>query len=291
MKTYNELYISARRRLKSAGIEGYGLEAQLLAAAAAGKTRTEFFRDMTLYSSPEYERDLDELIERRLRGEPVAYITGQWEFYGLPLKVNQEVLIPRIDTEVLADMAIDYIRRGGGGGRILDLCCGSGCVGLALAANLPDIRVVMIDRDPSVLAVSRANVNLNRQPRRVSCADGDALKTPPIFLGKFDMIVCNPPYIPSGDIESLDRSVKDYEPRMALDGGEDGLMFYRSVSSKWKILLTGQARLMFECGVGQAEAVAEIMRENGFENIETFKDTMDIDRVVTGTLKEEERNG
>ncbi|MBQ3404571.1 MAG: peptide chain release factor N(5)-glutamine methyltransferase [Oscillospiraceae bacterium] len=291
MKTYNELYISARRRLKSAGIEGYGLEAQLLAAAAAGKTRTEFFRDMTLYSSPEYERDLDELIERRLRGEPVAYITGQWEFYGLPLKVNQEVLIPRIDTEVLADMAIDYIRRGGGGGRILDLCCGSGCVGLALAANLPDIRVVMIDRDPSVLAVSRANVNLNRQPRRVSCADGDALKTPPIFLGKFDMIVCNPPYIPSGDIESLDRSVKDYEPRMALDGGEDGLMFYRSVSSKWKILLTGQARLMFECGVGQAEAVAEIMRENGFENIETFKDTLDIDRVVTGTLKEEERNG
>ncbi len=291
MKTYNELYISARRRLKSAGIESYGLEAQVLAAAAAGKTKTEFFRDLTLYTGPGYEKDLDTLIERRLRGEPVAYITGQWEFYGLPIRVNQEVLIPRIDTEVLVDRAVEYVRRAGGGGRILDLCCGSGCIGLALAANLPDIRVVMIDRDPSVMAVSRSNVNLNRQSRRVSCADGDALKTPPIFLGRFDMIVCNPPYIPSGDIEGLDPSVKDYEPRLALDGGADGLVFYRSVCSKWKILLTGQARLMFECGIGQAGSVAGIMEQNGFENIEIFKDTLNIERVVTGTLKEDQPNG
>ena len=135
--TYNNLYLDTRARLRKAGIDAAQLEARELLCYASDKSREQLYRDMSLYVSAELERRVEELVQRRLAGEPVAYIVGEWEFYGLPLDISSDVLIPRSDTEVLAERAILRARSAGEGGRVLDLCAGSGCVGLAVAANVP----------------------------------------------------------------------------------------------------------------------------------------------------------
>ncbi len=282
MKTYNDIYIEAKKELKAAGIAGCALEARLLLAFAAGKSAEEFLRDIRLYPGGEYETRARRLIRRRLEGEPAAYITGEWLFYGRPSSVNRYVLIPRSDTETVAETAIRCLKTmDRPGARVLDLCCGSGCLGLAIAANVPEARLTLADNDRRALMVARRNAALNRLNPRVSCVVGDALAPPPRLLGSFAAIVCNPPYIPSGDIEKLDVSVRDYEPRAALDGGADGLDFYRSVCSLWKEALEPGGRLIFECGPGQSGAVERIGRGAGLEYLETVKDTNGIDRVVT----------
>lgn len=202
---------------------------------------------------------------------------------GLPIRVTKDVLIPRDDTQVLAETAIDLLRsRPISGTRVLDLCTGSGCVGISLAANVPDCRVVCIDVSRPALDVCRSNVELNRLTRCVTCMDADALRTPPVGIGSFDLIVSNPPYIPTEEIETLDASVREYEPRLALDGGEDGLKFYRAAAEKWSVLLRQGGGMVFECGEGQADAVQAILEENGFENVFRQKDTLGVDRVVAG---------
>lgn len=230
--TYNNLFLDTRARLRKAGIESGQLEARELICYAADKSREQFYRDMSLYVSGEMERRVEELVQRRLAGEPVAYIVGEWEFYGLPLDISNDVLIPRIDTEVLAERGILRARAAGEGARVLDLCAGSGCVGLAIAANAPDCRVVLGELSEGALRVCKQNVRRNELNARVTCLSVNAMEPPASSLWDFDVIVCNPPYIPTGDIEGLDHSVKDYEPHMALDGGEDGLDFYRFIAAK-----------------------------------------------------------
>ena len=224
--TYNNLFLDTRARLKKAGIEAAQLEARELVCYAADKSREQLYRDMSLYVSAELEKRVDDLVRRRLAGEPVAYIIGEWEFYGLPLDISQEVLIPRTDTELLAERGIARAKEAGEGARVLDLCAGSGCVGLAVAANVPNCRVVLGELSEGALRTCKQNVRRNQLNARVTCLSVDALEAPSSALWDFDVIVCNPPYIPTGDIDGLEPSVKDYEPRMALDGGEDGLDFY-----------------------------------------------------------------
>jgi release factor glutamine methyltransferase len=241
-------------------------------------------RDRHLYVTEDaYENDVDALLDRRIGGEPIAYILGEWEFYGLPVSVSREVLIPRVDTEVLVDAVIGLYRDNLNGTRVLDMCAGSGCVGLAIAAHVPFCRVLLADKSQEALKLCRANTIKNNLTRSVSSIELDALVSPPMLLGLFDILVCNPPYIPTEDIAGLDRSVRDFEPRAALDGGADGLDFYRSITSKWKQVLKDDGRVAFECGMGQAAAVAAILEQNGFTDIITYKDTLDIDRVVIGT--------
>ncbi len=284
--TYNNLYLDARRRLKAAGIPAAQLEAREIVCYAAGKDREEFYRDLSLYASGQVEKTVLELTARRLAGEPVAYIIGEWEFYGLSLDVSREVLIPRMDTEVLSERAILAARSAGEGCRVLDLCAGSGCVGLAVAANVPECRVVLADNSEGALRVCRQNIRRCGLNDQVICAFADA-KLPPLpALWDFDVIACNPPYIPSADILTLDPSVKNYEPREALDGGEDGLDFYRTVCSKWKGALRLGGRLIFEVGMGQASDVEALLSQNGFEDIQSFPDTQGILRVVSGTISE-----
>ena len=282
--TYNNLYLDARKRLREAGVEGAQLEARELVCCAAGKSREQFYRDMALYASDPVEEKLAELLERRLAGEPVAYLIGEWEFYGLGLDITPDVLIPRMDTEVLAERAILLARAAGEGARVLDLCAGSGCVGLAVAANVPGCRVVLADVSEAALRLCKQNVRRNELNARVTCLSVDALETPSSTLWDFDAIVCNPPYIPTVDIEALDISVRDYEPRMALDGGQDGLDYYRAIAAKWKSALRLGGTLIFEVGVGQAAAVEDILEENGYEEIKILPDTQNILRVVEGTV-------
>ena len=281
--TYNNLYLDIRRQLRQAGIEAATLEARELVCFGTGKSREQLQRDGGLYASPELEHRVRDLVERHLAGEPVAYLIGEWEFYGLPLDISPEVLIPRPDTEVLAEQAINYLRTLGEC-RVLDLCAGSGCVGLAIAAQVPQSRVVLGEWSDGALKICRQNIRRNGLSGRVVPMQTDAREKPEKALGDFQCIVCNPPYIPRGDIDGLDVSVKDYEPHLALDGGEDGLDFYRDISEKWKDALNIGGRLYFEVGIGQADSVLRIMRAQGFGDIQVVKDLHEIPRVVFGTL-------
>lgn len=281
-KTYNDLYLDARRRLKHGGIEAASLEARELLCYAAGKDRDSFFQDARLYVSDDIEVRLGELLERRLDGEPTAYLIGEWEFYGLPLDITRDVLIPRSDTEVIAAWAIELAKAVGEGCRVLDLCTGSGCIGLAIAAHVPGVRVVLADLSEEALHVARANARRNGLTRQVMCLKADAMQPPAPMLGYFDLIVSNPPYIPTGDLAGLDRSVREFEPVTALDGGEDGLDFYRAISAKWKAALKTGGTLLFEVGYDQADAVEQLMAQQGYHDIDTRMDTQNIWRAVGG---------
>ena len=281
--TYNNLYLDIRQQLRKAGIEAATLEARELVCFGTGKSREELTRDGGLYASPELERQVRSLVDRHLAGEPVAYLIGEWEFYGLSLDISPDVLIPRPDTEVLAGQAIEYIQTLGEC-RVLDLCAGSGCIGLAVASQAPQARVVLGEYSDAALKVCRQNIRRNGLSGRVVPMQADAREKPERSLGEFQCIVSNPPYIPAGDIAGLDVSVKDYEPHMALDGGEDGLDFYQTISGKWKEALAPGGRLYFEVGIGQADSVLRIMRAQGFGDIQIVKDLHDIPRVVYGTL-------
>lgn len=284
MRTYNDIYLSARNLLRQSGVEAFSLEAKLLVAGAAGKTTAQLLRDMSLYASNKIEDTVTEYIARRLRGEPVAYITGSWEFYGLPIVTTLDVLIPRMDTEKLVDTAKELLTGRKMNARILDLCCGSGCITCAIGHEMPATRLVAIDISANALEVCRKNIAAQKLISRVICMQADALSSPPLGIGEFDMIVSNPPYIASEEIKTLDVSVKDFEPVWALDGGEDGLKFYKAIIKYWKSLLRQGGYLLFEVGEGQAQAVRDMLSAAGFGYTDTRKDTLGIDRVVFGRM-------
>ena len=281
--TYNDLYLDIRRRLRAADSGDPTLEARELVAFACGKTKEELLRDGRLYVTPEVEARVRALVQRHLDGEPTAYLIGEWEFYGLPLDISRDVLIPRPDTEVLAGLAIDFVKTQGAC-RVLDLCAGSGCVGLAVAAQCPESRVVLGELSEGALRICRQNIRRNGLSGRVVPMQMDALAPPPAQLGEFRCLVSNPPYIPAGDIPGLDPSVRDFEPHMALDGGEDGLDFYRNLAGEWKNALSVGGKIFLEVGIGQADDVLRLLRTQGFGDLEITKDLNGIPRVVHGTL-------
>ena len=284
MKTYNDIYFSARTALRRCGIEAYNLEARLIVAHAAGKSSAELMRDLHLYTTSEVESKVREYIERRIAGEPVAYITGSWEFYGLPMIVTPDVLIPRMDTEVLVSTAKELLIGYKMDAKVLDLCCGSGCITCAVGHEMPATKLVAVDISPSALEICRKNIALNRLSARAICMQADALSSPPMSIGQFDMIISNPPYIATAEIDTLDSSVKDHEPLWALDGGEDGLRFYKSIIKHWRTTLRPYGMLLFEVGEGQAGAVSEMLQAASFRSVFTRKDTLGVDRVVVGII-------
>ncbi len=280
--TYNDLYLDARKALKAAGVEQAQLEARELLCFACNKGREEFLRDLTLYASDGVEGRFRGLLERRLKGEPVAYLIGEWEFYGLTLDITRDVLIPRPDTETLVERGILFVRDLPEGTRVLDLCAGSGCIGLAIAENCPHTHVILAEWSEGALRVCRQNIRRCNLTRQADPVQVDALEPPPRLLRDFDLILCNPPYIPTLEVARLDPSVRDYEPHIALDGGEDGLKFYRAVARKWKRALKPGGKLVFEVGYDQAPAVEYILAENGYVEIETTLDPGMHWRVVEG---------
>jgi len=285
METYNDIYLKVRKTLKNAGIDNCEFEARQIVAHCAQRTKEELLAMGKIFATdPKIRKKIDESVQRRIKGEPLAYVLGEWEFYGIPIKVNKNVLIPRIDTEVLARETINLLNRKVWQTRLLDLCTGSGCIGLAVAKNVPNCRIVMIDSSEQALSVCRENMLNTNLSKHITAMDADVLAKPPAILGEFDVIVSNPPYIPTADVETLESSVKDYEPLMALNGGEDGLDYYRAITENWKKLLKPGGHLAFECGQGQAAAVRLLMKQNGLRDLKTYKDTLGIERVVTGMI-------
>lgn len=284
MQTYNQLYIDTRNLLRANGVESANLEARLMVAGAAGKTTNELVRDFMLYTGDGVVKAVANMVSRRLAGEPLAYILGKWEFYGLELNVDPDVLIPRVDTEVLVQEAIQAYLGRKNDPRVLDLCCGSGCIGCAIGHNLPMSQIVMIDDSEQALRVARSNVMKCGLGSKVSCVKADVFEDPPERIGTFDLIVSNPPYIRTMDILTLDPSVRDYEPIEALNGGDDGYDFYAVILQKWRPLLRERGRMMFEVGEDQSETVMKLMKDVGFDRVKSVLDTAGTPRVVTGEL-------
>ena len=245
-----------------------------------GRTPEQVIADRQLYASQPWCDELERCISRLLAGEPLAYVLGKWEFFGLPLQVDKRVLIPRDDTCAVTELAIHYGLNLKTGPRILDLCTGSGCIGLAIANRIRDARVTLGDISKDALAVAKSNITNLKLSARVSCIQVSALEPPKPFLGKFDMIVSNPPYITGQEMQELDNSVKDYEPHLALYGGEDGLDFYRAICSNFKNALLPGGYLCFEFGMGQGDDVCRILEENGFTVLERSRDYNNIERAV-----------
>ena len=286
MKTYSDLALTARKLLMQEDIPGYQLESRLLVAHAAGKTVAELLRDSNLYTTQDVADRVENYISRRLDGEPLAYITGSWEFYGIPLHITRDVLIPRMDTEIMIDAVRDLLTGKKMDARILDICTGSGCIACAIAKELPASRTVAVDISPSALQVCRENVAANHLNSRVLCMQADALATPPLGIGMFDVIVSNPPYIPTAEIETLDVSVRGYEPLWALDGGEDGMKFYRGIIKYWKTVLRPGGLIFFEVGEGQSAPVQDMLLSAGFSETATRTDSGGTERVVIGLFGE-----
>lgn len=282
--TISDAYLDLRNELRRHGIESAQLEARELLAFALETPREELNERSGSFLFDEQLSRLVELKARRLGGEPLAHIIGQWDFYSLTFDLTPQVLIPRPDTETLVDAGLAFFNRRDRG-RILDLCCGSGCVGIALLKNLPDtISCVFADCSEDALNVTKENLVRHRLTFRGITFQQDARQPCAEALGKFNLIVCNPPYIPTGDIAGLDASVREFEPHLALDGGADGLDFYRDIACQYKAALTKNGMLAFECGLGQHEALAEILQQAGYFEVRTLRDFAGVERVVTALV-------
>lgn len=281
VKKISELYLEARRAfLTIEDDHTASLLARNLLCFLTGKTQEEILANRELYTSEEVCSRMEDAVKRILDGEPIAYILGEWDFYGMRIFLDKNVLIPRDDTCAVTGLAIKKALFLDQDPRILDLCTGSGCIGLAVAHRVKDAKVTLADVSREALAVAKRNVTAQKLTARVSCVQANALEEPSAFLGKFDMIISNPPYITSKEMEELPHSVKDFEPHLALFGGDDGLDFYRSISDKYRAALKPGGFLCFEFGMGQGDAVCAILEQNGFTVLERTKDFNDVERAV-----------
>lgn len=277
--TINDLYIDLRRRFRAADISMAELEARELTAFAAGADKRMTADWAYRYLDSETVERAYSMAARREAGEPLAYILGEWDFCGHTFQVNKNVLIPRSDTEPLCQLAIEDAKTLDAP-KVLDLCCGSGCIGLSLLREVPAARCVAVDLSEDALVVARENARRLGVTARYFTAAGNALSLPDERLGTFDIMLCNPPYITAAEMDALDPSVADYEPRMALYGGEDGLDFYRNISRHWVRMMNPGGRMYFECGWKQAQDVAAIFDARGMHDIFMAEDLSGIMRIV-----------
>ena len=291
VKTYSEIYLEARRALMTTEDQDTASHlARNLLCYVSGKSHESLITDRDMYATEAIGEEMEKLTQRILKDEPLAYVLGEWSFYGMNLHVDSNVLIPRDDTCAVTALAIKKGLFLDQTPRILDLCTGSGCIGLAIASRVKDARVTLADISKDALAVAKKNILRQKMSGRISCYQADALKPAPAFLGKFDMIVSNPPYITTEEMEQLPRSVRDYEPHLALHGGDDGLLFYREIVRNYTDALKPGGYLCFEFGMDQGDDVCAILEANGFTVIERARDFNHVERAVLAqyTGKDEE---
>lgn len=277
----SDLYLETRKALMSQeSPTDAGLIARNLLCRATGKTPEQVIAQREMYVSDDVCDSVRDSVRRILSGEPLAYILGEWEFYGLPMYVDSRVLIPRDDTCAVTDLALEKARSLKFHPRILDLCTGSGCIGIAIASKISTAKVTLADISGDALAVAKRNVTRNHLTGRISVVQSDALGMPSAFLGKYDMIVSNPPYITTREMDELPDSVSKFEPHLALHGGTDGLDFYRAILDHYTSVLKPGGFICFEFGMGQADAVCELLTQHGYEILERSRDFNDRERAV-----------
>lgn len=273
-----DLYLKIRGILSEAEIEAPELEARLLIEGVTGMNRASQIANSNSEISGEIQEKLISMAQKRAEHLPLQYILGKWSFMGFEFKVGEGVLIPRDDTEVLVGLCLDYLKNSNGK-TALDLCAGSGAISVALdkLANADVTAVELSDKAYNFLLENIKGTNI--KPHK-----GDIFECYRDFETKsFDLIASNPPYIKTDEIEALQTEV-GYEPKTALDGGADGLGFYRAIARRWTPLLKSGGAMAFELGEGQAEYVGGLMADHGYINIKTAKDLGGTDRAIIGIL-------
>lgn len=274
---YTELYEYGKAKLKEAEISEAELDARLLLEFICQTDRSTLFAHPDKEISQEEQKAYEAGIAKRSRHIPLQQITGTQNFMGFDFLVNEHVLIPRQDTEILVE---DVMKELHDGMRLLDICTGSGCILLSLLKYSNDCEGVGADLSEEALKVAEENAKLLNVSEQTTFVCSDLFSQ---VQGKFDIIVSNPPYIRTDIIETLMPEVREHEPRMALDGKEDGLYFYRRITEQaGKHLLRG-GKLFFEIGYDQGQQVKDLMEANGFKEVEIRQDYARLDRVVYGT--------
>lgn len=278
--TYRESYEKGKSALAEAGIGEAELDARLLLEYVCSTSRS----DLLVHGDREVEASRAEeylsMVRQRARRIPLQYLTGVQDFMGMEFMVNGHVLIPRQDTEILVEEALRELRDGMA---ILDMCTGSGCILISLLRYSNDCTGLGADISPEALAVARENARRLLQPeKQVRFVESDLFAA---VDGMYDMVISNPPYIPSGVIGTLMPEVRDHEPLGALDGSGDGLFFYRRITEECKKHLRPGGMLFYEIGYDQGETVAGILEREGFGGIRVTKDYGGLDRVVSGVLR------
>lgn len=284
MKALDKLR-EAMELLKKYGIEDANREAEIIITNCLGIDRMVLYRDDIEISKEELER-IDEFLKRRSEREPLQYILGNVDFYGLKIKVGKGVLIPRPETEILAEITIETVKREALSMlRILDLCTGSGCLAIALAKEFPAAKVYGTDISNVAIQYAEENARTNRIGN-VTFLEGslfEPIKRLPAVdcpLFNFDLIVSNPPYIKRDEIKNLQLEIKSWEPVEALDGGEDGLDYYRNIIPGSKRYLKRGGYLILEIGANQSEEVRTIAKDAGFVDVSLIKDYAEIERII-----------
>lgn len=275
--TYQECYEKGVGTLVEAEVPEASLDARLLLEYVCGTNRNTLLvhndREVTVDEQKRY----NEIIRQRARRIPLQQLTGMQEFMGLQFAVNEHVLVPRQDTEILVE---EVLRNLHDGMRILDMCTGSGCIILSLLHYSNDCEGVGVDISAEALAVAAENARRLCEGAALTLTESDLFEH---VEGRFDVIVSNPPYIRHEEIAGLMPEVREHEPLQALDGGEDGLVFYRKIIEESRAYLMSGGLLYFEIGFDQAAAVADLMEQAGFADIQIVKDYAGLDRVVYGT--------
>lgn len=278
--TYRECYEQGCRTLQAAGIEEAALDARLLLETVCGTDRNDLLVHGEQPVAPEAEEKYLNWIRQRAEHIPLQQLTGEQGFMGLTFNVNEHVLIPRQDTEILVEEVLKELHDGM---RVLDMCTGSGCILLSLLHYSNDCEGLGVDLSAEALEVAGRNVLKVLTPEKAEHAhflQSDLFEK---VEGKFEIIVSNPPYIASAEVEKLMPEVRDHEPRMALDGTEDGLYFYRRIIEEAGKYLVSSGMLFFEIGYDQGQAVSELMRTEGYCEVQVVQDYAGLDRIVFGT--------
>ncbi len=276
--TYQEAVKNGEKVLNLANVSDAKVDAWMLFEMACKVDRNFYYLHMDEDITAEQQKEYEIALKKRAEHIPLQYITGEQEFMGLKFKVNSNVLIPRQDTEVLVEEALKRIQPGM---RVLDMCTGSGCIAVSIAKNVPHIEMHAVDISKQALNVAKDNAKLNEVSVEFERSD--------LFdhvTGKYDVIVSNPPYIPTSEIPKLMPEVGSFEPVEALDGKEDGLYFYRKIIAECKDYLNPDGMIFFEIGYEQGADVSALLQEAGFSQVAVVKDLAHLDRVVFGKMIE-----
>jgi release factor glutamine methyltransferase len=268
--------------LRKRGIDSARIDAELIVAEVLGVDRIRILLAGERELSPDELERIRALLKRRRAFEPIAYLRGEREFYGHPFRVDARVLIPRPDTETLVEVALARLSGRELGARVLDLCTGSGCVAISVKLARPTIAVDATDLSPDALAVARDNAQRLGAVWNVRFVAGDLFGALGAPSRRYDLITANPPYIASAEVPTLQRDIQDHEPRLALDGGDDGLSIVRRIVDEAPRWLRAGGALAMEIGAGQAEEARAIFERRGFADLRLARDYGGIDRVVSG---------
>ena len=285
MSSYRELFNYGKAMLKKSGVAETEPDAWLLMEYVFDIDRTWYFLHQEEEAGEEKAEQYARLLEKRAQHIPLQQLTCQAWFYGLKFYVNEHVLIPRQDTEILVE---EVLKEAGGrkGLKVLDLCTGSGCILLSLLEHLEQAQGMGADLSEQALLVAEKNAQIQGKTKQTRFVRSDLFEA---VCGQFDILVSNPPYIPTAVIRELMDEVRLYEPRMALDGHEDGLYFYREIAAHAGEYLKGNGILAFEIGYDQGEAVSGLLEKEGYREIRIVKDLAGLDRVVIGRKQQEEK--